>query len=961
MTSAKDRRKKRGRRNEAANNPPPLPPLLEKRPNPDPELEEDFPLRPDYGTKGDELELWANYLALFPSTDLRLHHYSVSVSPTAQGKKSPTPQGKKLEQIIRLYLESPEVVMYRSDIVTDFKSTIISRVELNVNNGDGVGVVYRAEHEAEPAPNPTTYTVQLGEFRVFSVADVLQYITTADSNPRSSEKQSVVQALNILMNHGMKGAQNVITLGASKSFSIPDKDEDNDQHKDRRDLGGGLIARRGFYTSVRAATGRMLLNVNLSHSAFYRPLRLDQLINDSGYKGDTERLAPFIRRLRVEVTHFTKKNKSRKTIWGLPTPADGRKLENPPRIRGDLGARDVEFWFKRTDGGGHYVSVYDHFMKAHRIKVRDDMPVINVGNFEHPNYLPAQVCDVLPNQSVKHELGPTHTQGMIKFAVLDPKPGLKHIQDEAKLIGGESRHTFADMKKFDIKVSDELVKVNGRNLPPPAILYKDGTRNAENGGWFAGRCQYKEGALIRKWACIILDMERYPKRDRTVMKLDVKQAGDAMEAFANILEGVGVRFENNLNKKPVIVPWTLSNSGEQDLDDKFKTIPPGQDLLVFVFPKGPIPIYNRLKYLADTRYGFNTICCVARKLTDPKGQYQYLQNNALKVNLKLGGINHIVDNSSSPLIKEKDDKTMIVGIDVTHPGPASSDKAPSVAAMVASVDWRLAQWPGILKLQNKSGEEMVSSLTEMLMSRLKLWSSKHHGKYPENIIVYRDGVSEGQYETVLTTELPQLREACKLLYTPEQTKNNIPRMTIIIVGKRHHTRFYVSKETDGDDKNHGNPKPGLVVDRGITEARNWDFFLQAHAAVKGTARPAHYFVVLDEIFRTQFRGNGKGTGTTTVVSDELQLLTQRLCYSFGRANKAVSYCTPAYYADILCERGRCYLHQQFNPGAGGPPPAAAKKPAGGSSATFSGFPTPSATPRDPLEVHDELKDRMFYI
>lgn len=29
---------------------------------------------------------------------------------------------------------------------------------------------------------------------------------------------------------------------------------------------------------------------------------------------------------------------------------------------------------------------------------------------------------------------------------------------------------------------------------------------------------------------------------------------------------------------------------------------------------------------------------------------------------------------------------------------------------------------------------------------------------------------------------------------------------------------------------------------------------------------------------------------------------------FARATRAVSICPPAYYADLLCERGRSYLH-----------------------------------------------------
>src|SRR5690349_20749659 len=80
------------------------------------------------------------------------------------------------------------------------------------------------------------------------------------------------------------------------------------------------------------------------------------------------------------------------------------------------------------------------------------------------------------------------------------------------------------------------------------------------------------------------------------------------------------------------------------------------------------------------------------------------------------------------------------------------------------------------------------------------------------------------------------------------TKKGLPNFTIVIVGKRHNTRFYPTKKEDADSSSH-NPQNGTVVDRGITQAALWEFYLQAHTAIKGTARPAHYVVVYDEIFQ----------------------------------------------------------------------------------------------------------------
>ena len=54
---------------------------------------------------------------------------------------------------------------------------------------------------------------------------------------------------------------------------------------------------------------------------------------------------------------------------------------------------------------------------------------------------------------------------------------------------------------------------------------------------------------------------------------------------------------------------------------------------------------------------------------------------------------------------------------------------------------------------------------------------------PNRVILYRDGVSEGQFQTVLQHELTAMREACIKLEADYK-----PGITYIAVQKRHHTR-----------------------------------------------------------------------------------------------------------------------------------------------------------------------------
>lgn len=85
-----------------------------------------------------------------------------------------------------------------------------------------------------------------------------------------------------------------------------------------------------------------------------------------------------------------------------------------------------------------------------------------------------------------------------------------------------------------------------------------------------------------------------------------------------------------------------------------------------------------------------------------------MANIALKFNLKLRDINHIIGGKGLGIIDQGN--TMVVGIDVTHPSAGSASAAPSVAAMVASVDKNLAQWPVTMRKQ-KGRQEMVDGIT----------------------------------------------------------------------------------------------------------------------------------------------------------------------------------------------------------------------------------------------------------
>lgn len=223
---------------------------------------------------------------------------------------------------------------------------------------------------------------------------------------------------------------------------------------------------------------------------------------------------------------------------------------------------------------------------------------------------------------------------------------------------------------------------------------------------------------------------------------------------------------------------------------------------------------------------------------------------------------------------------MIMGIDVNHPG-VGNHFSPSIASAVASMDACASTYESCFMMQ-ENRQENAMGMKSMVKQLLKRFYHRNKGLKPRRIVIYRDGISRGMFTRVMNDELNGIRMACQAL-----EPGYAPALTYVVVQKRHRTRMFpVTKEVDSRSKN---VLPGFVVDTGIASPRLYDFYLMSHAGLKGTSRPAHYHVLHDEI---------------GFSADDIQLLTFRLCYTFQRATRSVSICTPVYYAHLVAYRAR---------------------------------------------------------
>lgn len=437
-----------------------------------------YPERPGFGTVGRKVLLYANYFEL-PRVGKVLYRYHVDIVKDQAGRQ---PTGKKAQQVIRLLLEEHFASNLKS-IATDYKSTLISAVELP--NKGAYDVRYRDEYEDEYPEDPKIYRVTCQATGSLQPSDLFSYLSSTSAMAMFESKAEILQAMNIVMGHSPKSDRSIASVGASKHFSVhPDSAE-------RFDLGGGLQVLRGFFVSVRTATARLLVNVQVKYAACYEEGPLKTVISayQNANSQNLYKLESFLKRVKVRVMHIQRKNKVRiKTIAGLATLRDGSSLEHPPRVTAyGAGPKDVAFFLnpgqqqsaqpgaggsgkgkkgKKKDPktgpepAGRYISVADFFLQGkhskmtvaslsrstcfltdileYNVKTDPKIPVVNVGTRESPSYLPAEVCFVQPGQPAGVKLAPNQTRNMLNFAVRSPAENAKFIVEKGVQVLGLS-------------------------------------------------------------------------------------------------------------------------------------------------------------------------------------------------------------------------------------------------------------------------------------------------------------------------------------------------------------------------------------------------------------------------------------------------------------------------------------------------------------------------------------------
>jgi len=660
-----------------------------------------------------------------------------------------------------------------------------------------------------------------------------------------------IQALDVVMRH--LPSMTYTPVGRS-FFSSPD----GYYHP----LGGGREVWFGFHQSVRPSQWKMMLNIDVSATAFYKAqpaidfmcevLDIREINDQRKPLTDSMRVkfTKEIRGLKIEITHCGNMRRKYRVCNVTRRPAQMQS-----------------FPLQLDNGQTVECTVAKYFLDKYKMKLQyPHLPCLQVGQEHKHTYLPLEVCHIVQGQRCIKKLTDMQTSTMIKATARSAPDREREINN---LVRKADLNNDPFVQEFGLNISRNLMEVRGRVLPPPKLQYGGRTKQQalpNQGVWDMRGKQFFSGVDIKEWAIACF------APSRTVRE-------DALRNFTSQLQKISSDMGMPIIGQPCFCKYA---GGPDQVEPMFKYLKntfPELQLVVVVLP-GKTPVYAEVKRVGDTVLGMATQCVQAKNVN--KTSPQTLSNLCLKINVKLGGVNSILVPSIRP--KVFNEPVIFLGADVTHP-PVGDNRKPSIAAVVGSQDAHPSRYAATVRVQQHR-QEIIADLSAMVKEHLVMFYKSTGGYKPHRIIMYRDGVSEGQFPHVLQHELTAIREACIKL-EPDYK----PGITFIVVQKRHHTRLFCADKKEQSGKS-GNIPAGTTVDVGITHPTEFDFYLCSHQGIQGTSRPSHYHVLWDD---------------NRFEADELQQLTYQLCHTYVRCTRSVSIPAPAYYAHLVAFRSRYHL------------------------------------------------------
>ncbi|KFD69711.1 hypothetical protein M514_18096 [Trichuris suis] len=679
--------------------------------------------RPDYGREGKRIHLMSNFVELKKVATglIEVVQYYVNVD----SDKVKLTRDDKRRVFWTFVKQTPKIFTNPFSVAYDGEALLFSREPLRIKDNER----FEAQLKVQVLHSRTPTEVKVGIKKSGMVKIVFKDPKSGGGLPTDSE-QSPIQVVDVILAQGractlISRSERFCVVGNS-AYEVPERCGVN--------LKFGVELWRGLFTSARVGEGyRPMVNIDVSHAAFYRPQSVLNYICDvlNADRSPREYSVDQIQS-NTRLTEGEMKIVGR-AIKGLRVTITHRNRDAQYRIIG-IGADASRQMFTLRDG--REVSVADYFKETYFQLRYPRMPALQAGSKNRSIYLPVEVCNVAGKQRYgAGKLSGCQTTLAIRQCAMDAPTRLQvcmEMMHRANLENDEF------LKEFGLDIARTFVEVPGRVLPPPKLEYKRGGRSAvvepSNGTWQMRDLQFFQGGNCANFSAVAFGRSS-----------SLGQVGEFCTNVAKVCNDLGM---NVGRKADILLPVRDTAAFERVLQRLVTEYKENNKVCRLVFVAlSDTKEYPEVKRVADVKFGIMTQCFMQRVLHDVVVKHSVMTatNLALKINMKMGGVNTRL--LADPFVKTNltNKNTLVLGVDVTHPHVADRD-SPSIAAVVGNVDVNCAEYAASIRVQPNRWESILY-LEDEFRERIRAFVYRSNRR-PSRIIMFRDGVSEGEFRQV---------------------------------------------------------------------------------------------------------------------------------------------------------------------------------------------------------------------
>uniref|UniRef100_A0A8C9YFU0 Argonaute RISC component 4 n=1 Tax=Sander lucioperca TaxID=283035 RepID=A0A8C9YFU0_SANLU len=341
------------------------------------------PRRPGLGTVGKPIRLLANHFQVqIPKIDV--YHYDIDIKPEKRPRRVNREVVDTMVRHFKMQIFGDRQPGY------DGKRNMYTAHPLPIGR-DRVDLEVTLPGEGKDQ----TFKVSLQWVSVVS----LQMLLEALSGHLNEVPEDSVQALDVITRH----LPSMRYTPVGRSFFSP---PEGYYHP----LGGGREVWFGFHQSVRPAMWNMMLNIDVSATAFYRAqpviefmcevLDIQNINEQTKPLTDSQRVkfTKEIRGLKVEVTHCGQMKRKYRVCNVTRRPASHQT-----------------FPLQLENGQAMECTVAQYFKQKYNLQLKyPHLPCLQVGQEQKHTYLPLEVCNIVAGQRCIKKLTDNQTSTMIK-------------------------------------------------------------------------------------------------------------------------------------------------------------------------------------------------------------------------------------------------------------------------------------------------------------------------------------------------------------------------------------------------------------------------------------------------------------------------------------------------------------------------------------------------------------------